>query len=97
MSGFGLAVIVIESSIFEIPRNWMIQNKRWFLYLPSMLFCFLCVGFWIGVVSSVYLYSPASEAFPGVMYPEWTYLLLDALTMSIMVWLLHVIETKIGG
>lgn len=46
----GLTSIIIYGSILKLPREYL---KRNFKILDTFLTCSMCVGFWVGIFSSV--------------------------------------------
>lgn len=46
----GMSHIIIEGKVFEAPRNWL---KVWLPgTLYSLLECYQCTGFWVGILCS---------------------------------------------
>lgn len=63
---------------------------------PSILFafikCYICVGFWIGVLCSLYVFSPATIILGKSLYLA---IFLDALYYSCVVWIINIIESRL--
>lgn len=95
VASFGFVQIIIDSSILARPRKWMLRNSIYLLHLPKMIFCVLCLGFWVGVVTSIYLFSPARSAFCGVLGYDWIYIAVDGFISSAIVYFMYTIQSKL--
>ena len=52
MAAIGLTNIIVDSSIFEKPREWFAKRKEnWFAgKINDIMSCYQCAGFWSGAI-----------------------------------------------
>lgn len=63
LAGFGITTIITKGDIFEPFRN-MLDNGSDRLYdnfLGLLIVCPMCVGFWVGIVQSIFIYPLVSQ------------------------------------
>jgi hypothetical protein len=66
MVAFGITAILNKGSIFEgLRRTWLEKLKGFkpWKSLHTFFFCPLCIGFWAGIVVSVFWKSPTGNIF----------------------------------
>jgi len=60
-SVIGLTHIVVDSKIFNYPREWTKKQKWWiFKKASEAIECYQCSGFWCGLFCGFIFVSPAS-------------------------------------
>lgn len=99
--GYGITQIIADSMIFKPIResfNTKVKGYRAFWTFEKqfdnvvymLLKCYICVGFWIGLLLAVFLWSPSLFFFGNKFY-----FIFDGLLMSCIVWFLKIIEDAI--
>lgn len=57
----GLTHIIVDSKIFESPREWIKGKESWlFKKVAEAIECYQCSGFWCGLFCGSIFISPAS-------------------------------------
>jgi len=57
----GLTHIIVDSRIFESPREWIKSRDAWiFKKATEAIECYQCSGFWCGLFCGLIFVSPAS-------------------------------------
>lgn len=51
LAGIGITNILVNATILDNPRNFIVQNSKFFGKLIS---CMMCTGFWIGFVLGIH-------------------------------------------
>lgn len=99
--GYGITQIIADSMIFKPIReafNTKVKGYRAFWqfeeqfdnFVYTLLKCYICVGFWIGMFFSVVLWSPTM-----ILFSSEYYFIFDGLLMSCIMWFLKLIEDAI--
>ena len=100
---FSATNIVVVSKVFSKFRTWvtykdlkLITDERGTRYegslrkyqmLSALVHCPMCLGFWMGIFFSIFLYSPSLYVLMGDSYFINTF--SDGLLGSIMSWMLY--------
>lgn len=50
--GYGLTTILVYGSIFEVPREWIKKNSKFF---GDLIKCVMCTSTWVGFFMSITL------------------------------------------
>lgn len=61
--GLGITNLIVNASIFDIPRDFL-SNK--FSFFGVLLNCMLCAGFWVGALLGIFGLSPIHSGLLGV-------------------------------
>jgi len=80
---YGMSTIITAGTIFEKPRNW-IMNKS--VFWGSFITCMLCVPTWIGFFLSLVLGGLTSTYFPVSPYIGWFF---DGMFTAGAVWAIN--------
>ena len=83
LSGVGITVILTVSSLFEGIREAAASKEM----LGEILSCPMCMGFWIGGLAGLLLYSPCATLNPDANLI--VIFLGDAFLVSIMAWIYY--------
>jgi len=93
---YGLAAAITTLRIGEVLRDWL-ASKLWPKRLADeagyFLHCPACVGFWIGMAFSYWLYGGPVSLITGGLLPE---VILDGLVACAGCWIIHVSLCKMG-
>jgi len=73
---FGITTIISISKIFKPVREWVSERNQ---FISDMIACSMCLGFWVGILLSLTLYSPTGNFF------------FDACLSSAVCWILYCI------
>lgn len=93
---YGLTNILVYGKIFDVPRNWIIKQIP---FLKGLLTCMMCLGTWVGMLSSFFFWSPVMSLKIendilnfniGMVYPFAIF--LDAMFTSGTIWLIHTLQ-----
>lgn len=93
LSVYGFANAITTLKIGELFRGTLENPKRLgrIPFFGKIFFCPTCLGFWVGMVVSLTLLSPARE-FVGIW---WKAMILDGLSVSAAIYLFHLICERI--
>lgn len=58
--GYGLTTILVYGSIFEQPRQWVVENSKFF---GDLISCILCTSTWVGFFMSITLGGMTDDIF----------------------------------
>lgn len=85
---FGAANAIAVLKIGEVIRGTCKEPKRLgrIPYFGKMFFCPACIGFWIALATSAWVFSPASL----ICAERWKSILVDGFLASGAIWLIHV-------
>ena len=93
---YGLTNILVFGKIFDKPRTWLSNKSK---FLKGLLNCVMCVSVYIGILSSLFFYSPVLALKIDNLILNWHYgmfypfaLFLDAMFTSGVCWLIHNFE-----
>lgn len=50
-SGVGITNIIVNASILDYPRDFIIKHS---LFFGKLVSCMLCTGFWVGLILSLF-------------------------------------------
>jgi hypothetical protein len=93
---FGATNIIVSSSIFQPFRKFLLYNKqetpRKFLLPGKLVTCVMCMGFWVGLLFSMTVWSPSSNhVLAATNYSDWFRMLYDGCLGSCVSWLLFLL------
>lgn len=60
--GVGITNIVVNASILDYPRDFVIKHSPFF---GKLLSCMLCTGFWVGII--LWIFNPSSFSDFGML------------------------------
>jgi len=93
---YGLTNILVYGKIFDRPRAWIIKKIP---FLKDLLGCIFCSGYWVGMLSSFFFWSPVMSLKLENLILDWHYgmfyplaLFLDGMFTSGIIWVAHNIE-----
>lgn len=100
---FSATNLVVVSKIFYKFRLWVTYKNlklitdekgtryegsmRKFQFISGLVHCHMCLGFWVGILASMFVYSPATYILMGDF--EYGNLFCDGLLGSITSWLFY--------
>lgn len=91
---YGISNILVYGTIFDTPRNFIIQESEneknyfsdFFMFLRKMLSCMMCTPTWVGFFFGVFLYSPTNEIIDLTPYVSWFF---DGMLASGTTWIIN--------
>jgi hypothetical protein len=93
---YGLTNILVFGKIFDKPRTWVSKKSP---FLKKLLECMMCLSTWVGILASIFFWSPVMSLklentildwHYGILYP--LAIFLDAMFTSGSVWIIHTIQ-----
>lgn len=63
-AGIGITNIVVNASILDSPRDFIISHS---LLFGKLVTCMLCTGFWVGIL--LWMFAPATFGMFGILAP----------------------------
>jgi hypothetical protein len=93
---FGATNIIVSSSILQPVRMFLMFSRdgrpRRFSLLGKLVTCIMCMGFWVGLLFSMAVWSPSSNhVLAAVNYSDWFRMLYDGCLGSCVSWLLYLL------
>ena len=93
---YGLTNILVFGKIFDKPRNWVSDKSS---FLKGLLGCMMCLSTWVGMISSLFFFSPVMSLKLVNPILDWHYgivfplaIFLDAMFTSGTVWVIHTVQ-----
>ena len=91
---YGLSNILVYGSIFDRPRNYIIEQSEnqesyfmdFFVFLRNMLSCMMCTPTWVGFFFGIFLFSPVHQILEVNPYVSWFF---DGLLASGSTWAIN--------
>jgi hypothetical protein len=63
-AGIGITNIVVNASLLDFPRDFIIEHSSFF---GKLVTCMLCTGFWVGIL--LWVFAPATFGMFGILAP----------------------------